>query len=370
MVSVVDAAISALTDVEPPSREFVDEALARPADSPHSSRVHEVIDSVRMSRPRVTAVAERGPLLSVVTLEAECGILVDTYVLATRERRLDGIRFEAQTPTVRDVHGLATALADLGADAVSTCTRRGEHVEVVRPGPLAVASLMKVFVIEAVLAGVDDGVLALDESHRLRDVDIAYLSAGLGAEHVGTEVTVGELCSLSALQSDNSATDLLVRLIGPDRVLKTFEQHGVERGLNEPFRTTKDTFLAAWGEGISPDAPHAEVDATLRVRGLERVAHGDGHDYVSTLTAVDSVMGALAARPWHPWSVTGARAPVLFKGGSAPGVLAGAWFGPGADRAPAGMSFCVNAGAPLGALEEIYAFSCAESLRERLGLGA
>lgn len=50
-----------------------------------------------------------------------------------------------------------------------------------------------------------------------------------------------------------------------------------------------------------------------------------------------------------------------FKGGSAPGVLAGSWLIVGPDSAR-GLTFCLNGDRPFGAIEEVYAFSCAEAL--------
>jgi beta-lactamase class A len=177
------------------------------------------------------------------------------------------------------------------------------------------------------------------------------------------------------LQSDNTATDVLISMVGRDAVLDAMAACGVPAGLNVPLRTTRELIETAWGDPAG--SPAADQDDVLRDRSLLTPMHQAGLDYVAPLTAVTEAMRRLSRHPWTPWSdqpPTGAqrsgplpRPPLMYKGGSAPGVLSAAWCRRAASG-PRALAFAINSPTPLGALEELYAFTCAERTLQELGI--
>ncbi|QHC55087.1 serine hydrolase [Rathayibacter tanaceti] len=242
--------------------------------------------------------------------------------------------------------------------------RDGAGLERAGADVVAGSSLMKLFLLDAALGAVESGEFSLATECLIRASDISYLSSGLTTAHIGRPVSIRDLCSLMILRSDNSAADILLRILGPERILSTAESHGLSRTINTPLLSTRDYFSRAWGAGMDPAADHADIDALLRANALEEIRYTDGLDYFMTLESVDSVMRRLSERPWTPWLTENRSesAPIVqFKGGSAPGVLAGSWLLVAPDSVR-GLTFCLNGDQPLGAIEEVYAFTCAEAV--------
>lgn len=398
---LADAVVDLLTTTEPITQAVVDERL-RPAHriGPESA-ILQTLQSVRLSGLRVLGVsAEPAEVVRLTSIRVTTAVGVDAvvYVQETADGRLEGLRFVTPVPAITDAEQLRAALSVVG-ETVSVLTRSAGEVQQVGAEVVAGSSLMKLFILDSVLAAVDRGELSLEHECVIRRSDIAYLSSGLTTEHIGLPVTIRDLATLMTVRSDNSAADILTRVIGADRILADAAAHGLPGELNTPFRTTKAYFRQAWGAAITDGATHAEIDAHLRRVALETIVHSAGFDYFLRLEAVDSVMRSLSRRRWTPWmsvstngadqhveSVSGddsrervshqnrpSDAPIdekstdsyepvtQFKGGSAPGVLAGAWFRRDGDS-ETGLAFCLNESKPLGAIEEIYAFTCAEAL--------
>lgn len=108
-----------------------------------------------------------------------------------------------------------------------------------------------------------------------------------------------------------------------------------------------------------------EATEALRRTAAGTPVHRRGLDFYARLGSVAEAVGRVARFGWTPWSDV--AAPPLYKGGSAPGVLAASWWHPTGDDHRF-LLFAVNADAPLGAVEELYAFTCAEVLLARLGI--
>lgn len=81
------------------------------------------------------------------------------------------------------------------------------------------ASVIKVPVMVGVFREVEAGKLSFDETLTIQEEDIAPGSGGLEYQDPGTEQTVGDLLWLMITESDNTATNVLVRAVGgEDRV--------------------------------------------------------------------------------------------------------------------------------------------------------
>ena len=95
----------------------------------------------------------------------------------------------------------------------------------VRPGPRGLrlgcaltrssaASIIKVPVMVAVYRKVDEGELSLSQMIEIKEEDWAAGAGWLQWERAGTKQTVGDLLLLMMTQSDNVATNALVRTVG------------------------------------------------------------------------------------------------------------------------------------------------------------
>lgn len=357
------AAVELLLSGEQVSKDEIDRRL-RPAHriGPESA-VLQTVQAIQLSRPRFVNSTRESARLTAVQIESEAGIAGVVYVQETGDGRLEGMRLTTPVPRIRDAEELRRALSAV-AGTVSVLTRDGGVVAQSGPDVVAGSSLMKLFILDATLAAVESRAFSLATECVILKSDISYLSSGLTTAHIGTSIPVGDLCSLMTLRSDNTAADLLLRILGPEKILATAEFHGVPRTLNTPLLSTRDYLLRAWGRGLESAADHSVIDSHLRASALNSIRYTDGLDYFITPESIDSVMRRLSERSWTPWHMENhpeGEPIVQFKGGSAPGVLAGSWLFVGPDSAR-GLTFCLNEDRALGAIEEVYAFSCAEAL--------
>ncbi|GAA6527777.1 serine hydrolase [Intrasporangium sp. DVR] len=303
----------------------------------------QVFEGVRRSSPVPGRAQQRTGDLTVIPVSTSMGVQADLFITTAQQGALDGLRIEARPQEVTTPDDLRRELRriDPGASVVVDGPRIDDDGRV-----KAVASLAKIFVLATVLQDVEEGRLHLDDTRVVTHQDISSSSAGLGADHVGSRLTVGELAQLMVLRSDNTATDILIDLVGLDRLVHTAVAFGVPPEDACRFKRTRDI----WG-GPPATGPRAPV-------------HTDGHDYFVPLRAVTTAMHHLATRPWLPWPPSpegDAREPILYKGGSAPGVLAAVWRS-GPPLSGIAVAIAVNAERELGLLEEIHVFSCAERL--------
>jgi beta-lactamase class A len=367
LTPVADAVVRMVIGEAAPEGHAVAVLLAANPDEPHVTVVRDVLEACRMSRPAVRAwrrVPEEQ--LTVVSLETPRGILADLYVTEELDGKLAGVRFHTPVPEPRDADYLLAALRTLDPDASVVTDQTGAAPADARVR--AVSSLFKVFVLLATLEAVDGGELTLDHEHRVAAEDLSPLSAGLSHRHIGARVTVADLCRLMALQSDNTATDILIELVGRPAVLTTMADCGAPTELNAPLRSMREAIDGSWPV-IAGDRDDREE--LLRARSLSTPVHRSGWDFYAPLTAVRAAMRRLSEASWTPWEGAprsgGHHWPLLYKGGSAPGVLAAAWCRR-TSTGPVSLAFALNCPEPLGAFEELFAFSCAEKALTQLGI--
>ncbi|WP_210292914.1 class A beta-lactamase [Bradyrhizobium septentrionale] len=128
-------------------------------------------------------------------------------------------------------------------------------------------STFKALASAAVLHRVDRDESSLDQRVQIEAKDIlAY--APVTKEHVGSSMTLSELCEAAITLSDNTAANLLLREIGGPAGLTSF------------FRTIGDNVsrLDRWevalNEGVSGD-PRDTTSPVAMLKNLQRVAIGD-----------------------------------------------------------------------------------------------
>lgn len=263
-----------------------------------------------------------------------------------------------------DVGFLAAAIAPDG-----TC----EPVHAIEPSaPRPMASQFKLFVLGALADRIAAGSVSWD---RALTVDEATKSVGNGPgslqlTEAGTAVSVEEAATKMISISDNTATDMLVGLLGRDAVEAWAEGWMADASANEPFLTTREMVLLHYAEGLGDRylaTPQRERDAFLAssVDPLPLSAIGSAYTteprFVDTIEwfgspedlcrafaglhaqAQDPALSPLPAvlsqedvgidLPRRAWPT------VWYKGGSEPGVLTMGWLATDAD----GETFVVEA---------------------------
>lgn len=116
---------------------------------------------------------------------------------------------------------------DIGAFVLDTAS--GETLGYRADQRFAMASTFKPLLVAAVLAEIDGGRLALDDRIGVRGVEIQPHSPVTGQLADGQTLTVAELCDAAITISDNTATNLLLDVIGgPERLTAFLRAHGDE----------------------------------------------------------------------------------------------------------------------------------------------
>lgn len=341
---------------EGPSAEEARERFAEAflAEVP-AEQVAAVFGQLRAGGPYVVEGYDGSEDAAQLPLAAADGRLL-LQVATDADGRMTTLFFQATRP-VPDVASLAdldAALAGLDAETSvlvadgATCEPLHEREsDVARP----IGSIVKLYVLDAVRQAVADGTLAWDDTLTLTD-DLRSLPSGtLQEEPAGHEVSVREAAELMISISDNTATDLLIDAVGREAVLTAVERLGHhDPALLTPVVTTRELFQlaftdrglrerwaaadAAGREEILAGLPGGEV--ALDPALARDVVWTEGLDWFATAqdlcrahaalqeTGDETVLDILALNP-------GVELPeewedVAFKGGSAPGEMAGSWY--------------------------------------------
>lgn len=142
-----------------------------------------------------------------------------------------------------ELEQLATLTPGLTPVAFAVDLDSGEYVDLGGAEPVAAASTIKVPILVAFLQQVDAGTMALNQAMVLQEEYVAGGSGNLRGEAVGTEYTALEVATRMIVDSDNTATNMMIAALG-----------GVE-ALNQTF--------AAWGLGSTLlRSPLPDLDGT------------------------------------------------------------------------------------------------------------
>ncbi len=292
---------------------------------------------------------------------------------------------------------LDSLLGDTGVDhslQVSTVDEAGLCTPVHQAGetatPMPVGSIVKLYVLGAVVTAVADGTLTWDTELTLTD-DLKSLPSGtLQDQPAGTTVTVQQAAAGMISISDNTATDLLISTVGRDAVVSAMGDMGHhDPALNTPLLTTRDLFWFGWGAPESvPSWTDLDVDAREALQ--DQVPAGvldidpmsvttprwdDGLDWFATAAdlcsahaGLQTMAGTEAGEPVRDilsanTGITLDEADwpyVAFKGGNAPGEIAGAWLAETADGETVVVSLQLATDDPLVLPAPVDLFSLAE----------
>ncbi len=215
---------------------------------------------------------------------------------------------------------------------------------------LPLASVFKLYVLGALVEAVSAGRITWDEPVTIRD-ELDSLGGPTAEEEPGTTLPVRQLALWMIRESDNTATDHLMDLVGRDAV----EQIQLEMGhseptVNVPGITTRELTILKWSESdvgerysaASPIERRAILDdelASLAFPTSEQIESpviryqysigwfgtaGDACRALVWLMDDDEARAILTNRPLSPnpdlWPLLG------FKGGSDAGIATAAWW--------------------------------------------
>lgn len=224
-----------------------------------------------------------------------------------------------------------------------------------RAEPAPVASAAKLWVLLALQRAVAESPSADDlwAQELVIAEDAKSLPSGILQDRpAGSTVTVREAARLMIEISDNTATDLLIHHLGRDAVERAVEASGMhDPALLRPFPTTREQFELEWGDrGLADrwvagdEAERREVLAELGERGpTVTLSHAlarpfdariggwraSADDLAAVLAALDE--GGAAGDDYaeilgaNPGVATAGWDAAMFKGGSQPDAVSGAW---------------------------------------------
>lgn len=229
-------------------------------------------------------VLTREPLLrSAVMLSCALALLLTACSL---DSAASGVTADGRAATnvseVDDLDDAVTQLVELADDASVLVV----HLDDDGLTPLAsheadtsraVASIAKLYVVDAVAQAVSDGELAWDDPLEVTDEDRSAPSGRFQDEPAGTTASVRELATAAILLSDNTATDLLLTAVGRDRVEEAVVASGhADPTLLSPFLRTRELFAIGWDDQRRAAWADAwgGADTTVRADLVARVGPG------------------------------------------------------------------------------------------------
>lgn len=155
----------------------------------------------------------------------------------------------------------------------------------------AVASVGKLYVLGAVAEAVAAGEVAWDDEVVVTDELRSLPTGRLQDEPAGTTVTVAEAADLMIAISDNTATDLLIDLVGRDAVEAATAEYGhQDPTATQPFLTTREVFQLFWQVNQGQREGYLDGDLQARREVLEELA-----DLPLDIAVEDLTAGPVAA---------------------------------------------------------------------------
>ena len=330
--------------------------------------VSAVFDGLRALGPWTPTAVQGTETEAVLSLATGSGQAYRMEVVVDDEGVIGGLVFTEDSVAGREpatswgavaeeLEGLAEGTHLLAARVEEgACVPVEPAADLAAAEPAPLGSVFKLYVLGAVAAAVEAGELGWDDELVVTD-DVRSLPSGeLQDAPEGAEVSVREAAGGMIAISDNTAADLLATAVGRPAVEEAVTALGAEdpSGL-VPFMTTRELFALGWG---APEVLERWPDADVEQRQelLEELPPTledlDPEDVVTPVWPQDVGWAAsaqdvcrahlrlqeLAARPGlEPVREVLAQNPgvrlddevwscAAFKGGSAPGVLAGSWY--------------------------------------------
>ncbi len=334
-------------------------------------------------------------------------LTVDIAVGARSPNLIEGLFVgpsEFEFPEFSSVEEIDVALAEFGPGySLGVYEIVGDEcnaVHEIRPGEqIVLGSVFKLWVLAALADEIANGRATWDETVMVTDELRSSPDGEVFPLETGTEISLQRLAELMISISDNTATDLLINRLGRDTVEAAIGRSGVaDPSLNVPLLSTSNLFTLKFAPQEPNTQDYLPLDEPGRRSLLEQldasvipwlgldpadlvgIENADGvpideprdldlewfataDDLCQTFVHLDDlantdglepVARALEINPGGGIPFDTSRWPTIrFKGGSEPGVAAGAWWLEGAD----GEQFVIAGGVanPDAALDELNA---------------
>jgi beta-lactamase class A len=171
---------------------------------------------------------------------------------------------------------------------------KGEAASVNGEEVLPTASVFKVPLVVELYRQVERGEVSLDERYVLRDADKVPGSGILRELSEGLELTLSDLTTLMMIVSDNTATDVILGLVGVERVNSAMRGLGLEKTVVSA--SCRDIIFDGVGGSDLPD----EERTLARYEGLAAEARRRGgftaktRNNVSTADEMTGLLGLIA----------------------------------------------------------------------------
>ncbi|MFZ4640400.1 MAG: serine hydrolase [Nodosilinea sp.] len=160
------------------------------------------------AQPAQSTAALESPPAGIISRESAVPSRVDDLKLTD-----ELIRFKAQIEQlVTLTPGLTPTLFALDLDS-------GHYVDLKGSQPMAAASTIKVPVLVAFLQQVDGGTMGLNQTLVLKENQVASGSGSMANDPVGTQYSALEVATRMIINSDNTATNMLIDALGGQEAL-------------------------------------------------------------------------------------------------------------------------------------------------------
>lgn len=373
--AIISAILAGAAAAQQAERAVLESLLAQGSEAvPVTEEFAQAVPGAQLDGLLETLIAQTGPV-EEIELEAGKGVLrsatyeVPVRVVLDAQGRLAGLRFGAPEPLVADLRAAVAGIEQLGEE-VSWLVMRGDDVLAsgAAAHPLAVGSAFKLGILSVLAREVRSGktdwdrVLRLEESHR------SLPSGRLQDFPADAPLTLHTAALLMIAESDNTATDLLLDLLGreivaeelqiaPDQMLST----------REFFALKADPAAAmAWLNADPAGRPGIAEAAAVQPPDLAGASGPavPGVEWYLPLERLCTLLLPMADLPMlqvNPGPAYG-LGPAAYKGGSEPGVLNFTVVLPDAQDRPLCAAMTVN---DPGTIDELAAMGAFRALLDR-----
>jgi len=132
--------------------------------------------------------------------------------------------------------------------------------------PLAIGSTFKLYILAELVRQIEKGQRHWEDVVKLDGSAMSLPSGHLQSWPVGSPITVHTLASLMISQSDNTATDQLLRIVGRENVESMMTPAGNEHSAKtKPFLSTLEMFKLHSNPALGDEYVAADVDARRKM---------------------------------------------------------------------------------------------------------
>lgn len=164
---------------------------------------------------------------------------IPVYASLDDAGRFTGLRLLMPIPKLADFDEVAAKFEELPGEGHLLVTVNGdEQLNLRADEPFAVGSAFKLLVLKVLLEDIETGVRAWSDVVELSDLQPTLGEGGIGAWPTTSPLTLHTAALLMISQSDNSATDLLIQLLGAEKIAAADAS-----ARNRPFLSTREAFL-------------------------------------------------------------------------------------------------------------------------------